>query len=385
LEAEDYRTVDGALRAYHIHQANGHWNPDLVFGDYGQMSTLPSDGGKPFGAIYPTFFIVALANSPYDDGNDTPQSHDTRMTVDEMQKRELMLRAGCEGWMDSLVSVELVCAANPLGVGSYDEGHLFDFTFEALNFQAHGGRWIGSVGEALRSENPEGFGPLPNTKLYADTFNKISQCVNLLTRARLPIPAVVQQNLRQYEGAQDRTFTASEGCTRLFDASAPAADTLVNDPEAYGWADVESISGWSIPGWQVFHSARVNDDGDGLVSNRNEVAIRVAPSEGWEHCIPPDLLALLVSGYGGVIARQVRVVSANNITSDCSWELVPSDPEAEYIDEGCQIFTAGTYNSPAAPMSDYTYGGELPTDAAFTRVVRLMMLADQTFVEVPTV
>jgi hypothetical protein len=73
------------------------------------------------------------------------------------------------------------------------------------------------------------------------------------------------------------------------------------------------------------------------------------------------------------------------MTGDCSWDLDPADPEADYMDEGCHAFSTGVFNSPNAPISDYTYGGASPTDAAFTRIDRILMLTNQTFVEVPTV
>lgn len=190
LEAEDYRTDDNAWRSYHVHDANPHWQADVKTGDEGVNSSLSV--GAPYGAIYPHLFLVSLLEAPYDDGNDTVQRTDTRMTAEQMEKAELYLRCMCEGFVDARTSTQIIC-----DTGS---GNLFDYTFENLCYDAFGGRWIGSVGEALRPENPEGFGPLPNTRLYSDMFNRIAQSVNLLDKARLDIQMTLWVQETRCEG-----------------------------------------------------------------------------------------------------------------------------------------------------------------------------------------
>jgi hypothetical protein len=376
LEAEDYRTVDGALRAYHVHLANGHWHPDIITGDHGQGSGVSLLTDQPFGAIYPTVFLVALVNSPYEDGNDRMDLHDTRMHVDELQKAELYLRAGCEGWMDSLVSGELICAKNPLPT-NWGEGHIYDYTWESLNFQAHGGRWIGSVGEVLRPENPAGHGPLPNTKIYADVFNRTAECVNLLTRARLPIPSVVQENLTEYTGEAGVTYTASGGCDELHSASAPAATAITGNLE-YGWLNVEAGEA-TPPGWSTRYWATPQQSPDKLVSSRYDRTTRIQPQDGWEHCIPPDLLSLVNSGYGGMMAKWRKTVTKSEITGECT---------ADFIEEhgtwNCGPLQTGLLVAEPPASSDYQVGFEVENKAE-TYTQYYLMLENQTFVEVPTV
>jgi hypothetical protein len=173
-----YRTTDNALREYHVHQANGHYQCKRATGDGGIQNDLGSE--SIFGSCYPHIHLVALMREPYEDGNDTVEPHDSRMRVDELQRAELYLRASCEGFIDARTSTEIICASG--------NGGLFEYTFGNCCFDAFGGRWIGSVGLPLRPENPEGYGPLPNTKLYGDVFNRLSSAWNLLDKARVEIP-----------------------------------------------------------------------------------------------------------------------------------------------------------------------------------------------------
>jgi len=48
-------------------------------------------------------------------------------------------------------------------------------------------RWFEFLPPTLRPDNAQGFGPMPNTNLYARIFNNVCNAVNLLTRARIDI------------------------------------------------------------------------------------------------------------------------------------------------------------------------------------------------------
>ena len=49
-------------------------------------------------------------------------------------------------------------------------------------------RWLEFLPPTLRPDNAQGFGPLPNTNLYARIFNNLCNAVNLLVRARIDLP-----------------------------------------------------------------------------------------------------------------------------------------------------------------------------------------------------
>ena len=53
-------------------------------------------------------------------------------------------------------------------------------------------RWFEFLPPTLRPDNAQGFGPLPNTNLYARIYNNFCNAVNLLTRARIDLPMQLQ-------------------------------------------------------------------------------------------------------------------------------------------------------------------------------------------------
>jgi hypothetical protein len=371
--ATGYRTIDNALRCYHVHQANPHWNPPLAGqGDLGQGSGVTAI----YGACYPTLWLVSLVRKPYEDGNDTKDLHDTRRTVDELVRCELYQRAGCEGWMDSQVTEERVCEENPAGGAYYDEGRIFDFTWESLNFQAHGGRWIGSVGDDLREDQPEGFGPLPNTSIYADVFNRISACVNLLTRARLPVKSELQYRTLTYSDTVARTFTVGSGCRYLIGATAPLATTLTATND---WAVVAATGPYSVPGFTPrYYCTATDTPADGLISTKTEIQLRVRVQDGWEHCIPPALLAHIEGDYGGFVARYYEYRGFDVMTDECDWDEDDLDGTAT-----CTTLTAGSYVADPPPTGDYFLGtsGDRGTER---NIPHSVLLTDQMFIEIPT-
>jgi hypothetical protein len=56
------------------------------------------------------------------------------------------------------------------------------------------------LGYLFEATKPAGHGPLPNTIAYADVFNRISQCINLLTMVRVDMPLQLESRLTTYEG-----------------------------------------------------------------------------------------------------------------------------------------------------------------------------------------
>jgi len=117
-----------------------------------------------------------------------------------------------------------------------------------------------------------------------------------------------------------------------------------------------------------------------LNSGRNEVRIRIAPSPGYENCIPPDLLEHLETGYGGVIAHHRTISEWHESGADCDDQTGGQS----ITDHGCEVWNMGTYNSEPPPTSDYLLFGGTQTDAG-TYDQYMLMLSNQSFVEIPTV
>jgi hypothetical protein len=53
-------------------------------------------------------------------------------------------------------------------------------------------RWFEFLPATLRPDNAQGFGPMPNTNLYARIFNNVCNAVNLLVRARIELPTELE-------------------------------------------------------------------------------------------------------------------------------------------------------------------------------------------------
>ncbi len=244
LAGESYRTPDNAVREYLLSLVDGGRNCTFKTGDAGIASLIADLPDNPFGSCYPHFFLVQLVGEPFDDDNDSQESHDTRCTVDEFQKMEFYLRAMCEGFVDARTSKEIICDTGL--------GNLYDYTFENLCFDAFGGRWIGAFSLASRPDSPTGYGPLPNTLMYADVFNRLSSAVNLLDKARLDLPLQFMAREYRYYDERDITLIELTGiCTTVGTCAAyqdnigvPFATTLdgSTSPNPTDWAAFTTIS-----------------------------------------------------------------------------------------------------------------------------------------------
>lgn len=185
LAAESYRTLDNALREYALSQADPSYQCSQKIGD---AAMHPGIGGigSIFGSCYPHFFFTRLAPIPYlhPDGGHVTGYPATRCTVDAMQQMEAYLRAMCEGFVDGMTTASVGCAAGG--------GSLYDFTWESLCYQAFGGRNVGAFSLLVRPDLPAGYGPLPNTVMYADVFGRLAAGVNLLDTARVMLPFEIE-------------------------------------------------------------------------------------------------------------------------------------------------------------------------------------------------
>lgn len=201
LASEPYRTTENAIRQYLT-------SPGQVCGvKLGDNSFAKQSGydTSHWGACYPHFIFTKLIPKPYVDANDTQDCNDTPISVELMTQMELYLRAMCEGY----VAGESFALGEDAEHTPYCTGGTYDYTFRILCEKAFGGDWglsflpgygpdpdhpenWGTTDPAklvpIRPDKPKGGGVLPNTCLYGGVFNQYSQCLNLLTTARLEIP-----------------------------------------------------------------------------------------------------------------------------------------------------------------------------------------------------
>jgi hypothetical protein len=91
-------------------------------------------------------------------------------------------------------------------------------------------RWMEFLPGDIREDNAQGFGPFPNTNLYARIFNNLVNAVNLLQRARIELPLTFEfrHSAVTYYGTEKGTtgidlvantypfdYTCTEGTTKV--------------------------------------------------------------------------------------------------------------------------------------------------------------------------
>lgn len=184
LRAEPYRTAENGIREYLVWDSEGTNCQHEQAGNSAINSEIYAQPDAPWGACFPKIRLTKLVPKPYEDGNDTQQTHDTKLMHDTFAMLELYLRCMCEGFVDGVTSADVACRALT--------GYVYDFSFQSLLLQANANRWIPAFSVEDRPDNPEGFGPMPNTVARAEVFNALSRAFNLLHTARVMLPATIE-------------------------------------------------------------------------------------------------------------------------------------------------------------------------------------------------
>lgn len=165
----------------------------LAIGGSGECPTKSGDvaydaGDAPtHGACKPRFYFTKLVPEAYEDENDTMESTDTRLITDSMLWMNFILDAMCEGFIDTAASKSL-CNRQPC------------YTLAQLAYEALGHRWFKLMPGGLFSEYYQGFGAMPNLKLYKEHFNDLAMCVNKLTTLPLELPRLLEYRTRHTYG-----------------------------------------------------------------------------------------------------------------------------------------------------------------------------------------
>jgi len=396
LAAEDYRTPDNALREYLLSRVDGGRNCTFKIGDSGTGSIVHTIGDDPFGSCYPHLFLVHLVEEPYEDDNDTTEPHDTRCTVDAFRQMELYLRAICEGFMDGQTSKEIVCATRL--------GNIYDFTFENLCFQAFSGRSIGALSLKDRPDFPAEFGPLPNTIMEAELFNRLSSAVNLLDKARLDLP--IRFKSRQHNYRDDRNVTLIEldgticndgggTCKAYGDNLSGSASTETSVDGWLDWTTIGAINAGQLIGCPYQFAA---------TASRQEYRVVIAdpddPDFIFFNAVPQALRDQIEGGGTGFLALRTTTIQTEQRESvaEADADRCPTDPPTgpafwtadgggafyrwvsishETVD--CILVSSGTLAAPGLQASDYKIGraGGIPCGNNASSSVRLDLIAEQ--------
>lgn len=370
---EDYRTDDNLIREFALKLATTNKECTVKVGDSGTGSAVDGLTDNPFGCCYPHFFIKHLAPLVYEDNNNTLDSHDTRVTIDAYVQMEADIRAMCEGFVDARTSQDIICAQ--LALDPLYQSTVFEFKFENLCFQAFRGRFIGAFSLLARPDQPAGFGPLPNTKIYADVFNRYVECVNLLNKIRLDIPVQFSFTTDTYSGEQSANPTLCNGTTSCSDTvdafafldggSAPGANTFVGS------------SGVTLgTAFNARQSATLDGCPFKLVTQRTQVNYHAEVNPLYVNAIPPALQELVDLGQTAFMAtvtteivNEKRFQGGAGTGDRCDpsiadqWKEAgnPSNVFHWLFDVNttvvtCALVSSGTLNAPSVLSCDYRYG-----------------------------
>lgn len=139
-------------------------------------------------AIIPHFHFVKLLPQVKVDQDDLEDAGDALFLSDEPLQAEWMLRCMVEG---------AVAGEGTLDCDDATKARAYDWTWRNLCNELFGIPSVGSFAMTetadlaagdVRTDGPEGFGPLPNTYASAEVFNRLVDIVNALTRYRVMLP-----------------------------------------------------------------------------------------------------------------------------------------------------------------------------------------------------
>lgn len=376
LRAEPYRTWENGLREYLHNIATG--GPD---GGGATHCTKTQPGNRSAnssvlelqtleGTCYPKIRLVKLIPKPFADDNDSQEFADTKFLHDAHAQMEFYLRVMCEGYVDGVTSADLACTYNSLSV--------YDYSYEQLCFQAFGNRWMPGFTPEDYPQNTQTFGPIPNTVARAYVFNCLSKAVNLLTTARVMLPALIESRVGDGK-VYDAVAGTSGGGSGGEICSGPLSAVQVYAQHGGGSAPITDWTDWDAAGGGGGVGSSTSFTGN-CVGGLFEVAVASSAVEFRWRLVDPDAYLALPESWremlqtnGSVLARTTLTSSAitgmtftqdNNEAEHCNypdqsplwafrvdgqgyiiWQVDQPSPVV-----GCG-FLEGSYTAPPAPAS----------------------------------
>ena len=110
-------------------------------------------------------------------------------------------------------------------------------------------RWLEFLPGDIREDNAQGFGPFPNTNLYARIFNNLANAVNLLVRARIELPLTFEYRhsavtyLAAEDGETGQDFSAVAGAFDCGDDTTKVASLTLGSTTGDGFSFGGEASG----------------------------------------------------------------------------------------------------------------------------------------------
>lgn len=214
LTSQVYRTDESGLMHY-ILAINGNDRTDMKVGDGANDSYEKlNDSGNPHACAIPHFFFTKLIPIPYASSVvcNTGSYDNTRtvVTCDRFIQMETCLRAMCEGYVNDTANLNCDMAWT-----NYNYINAYDFVFEDLCYKAFGDTATYMLPAVLNTRKPTCYGPLPNSIIYSGWQNQLAQCINLLTKVRVPLPFTMLGKASQYTGSSCVSPTWANNTTCL--------------------------------------------------------------------------------------------------------------------------------------------------------------------------
>jgi hypothetical protein len=361
ITADAYRTDENATMSYILHSQLGAAMQDRKWGDTATDANQSPiwQPGDTYATIYPHFFFTKLIPFPGSGSDGVYESGDARCIIDQFQQCETYLRCMCEGYIDGPGTVRFECDLN----GS----SLYDYTFEALCFEANQLTGISFLPRSTRPEDPNAYGVLPNTVMYAEQYNQLARAVNLLDKARVIIPFKLECKRYFFEGTKDVEADWSDvGCNvtpaalkAVWTGTGESADQLVNETE---WEECpQDFSGLYSVESDVETNFNMDSCGSGtdfqIRTTATVTEFRFMPiNNRIALAIPPQVLELLQGGSGGFLG----VKTTQNTTFILTEEATSG---ASYDCGGTALFSGGVGYSAELVENDTEVCGLLVSGA----------------------
>lgn len=347
--AEGYRTIENGLRLYLLWQDGGAW-PAAQPGDH---ALVPQDTQYPDAAILPRFLFLKLIPTPYDDGNDTQDDHDTPLWHDVWQQLEFYIRAICEGFIDpdSLNTIG-ICQSDGTTKGRGPVLLRYDKLASAVASRVN----LCGTSQSVRSDYFRLTAPGPNMIARAEVYNAFESALQQLRYIPIWLPWRILIYWAQHTGELIVPAANVSSCTAAADQSpwttyywwTGTPPNPSNTSVIYNWDEIDTVTLQSIPigrtialepygsDWKVTHVV-------------NEVQIKIEPisADLWEAI--PDHLRSYVQTIAETWFCAQHIQTIPVITQD--WDGCRYNPSTSTIWERLEIQQQGSVPFSSAPQN----------------------------------
>jgi hypothetical protein len=336
-----YRTDENGLREYLMLQDTGSNCARAVIGDAAQFTDVWSLPDDPFGACFPFFHLTKLMAKPYADANDDQDICDTPLWYDQMAYLEVWLKACCGGFVDGLTTSNYGCKRTETNRCSVTAWGLFDYTFENLCYDAFGGRWLPLINTTLRAEKPQGYGPSPNVRAFAEVYNSFAKMLNKLDKCRVPLPLKFEESTTTYQTVNEVEISDSGGgtatCTNstvhgYWEGSCPVASTYL---DSYGYTEVESVKARQSATFDMDNCGTSDEDKWRMILLKEVTLYRVSP-------VDPDSLYAIPESWRDMVPTSTGCLACVTVQLTTDTKAAVNDGSQSACNEQTNFWPTGS-------------------------------------------